>query len=118
MPGKAAWENSPKMQALKKRLDSGVDLDTITENDFTFFLVQYAASKGWFPIHIPDSRRMLGRRGAPDLLLMREDEVLTVELKTETGYLSKYQKMWRANNPERYWVWKPRDWNDIRIVLA
>ena len=118
MSGKSAWETSPKMQALKKRLDSGVDLDTITENDFTTFLVLYAEHKGWFPTHIPDSRRALGRPGAPDLLLMRGDEVLTVELKTETGRLSKFQKMWQASNPERYWIWRPRDWRDIRIHLA
>lgn len=67
---------------------------TVTEGQFQRSVIEYAEARGWRVAHFHDSRRDVGggvmvgderARGFPDLVLVHENEVIFVELKTEHG---------------------------------
>lgn len=57
-----------------------------------------------------------GGKGFPDLVLLRDDEQLVVELKADNGRLTPEQEEWieafqRAG--VEAWIWRPRDWDPL-----
>lgn len=72
----------------------------------------------------PDGRfatAFRGKRGFPDYIAVRGDRIILAELKSETGRLSQGQKDWleafRFTNKVEVFVWRPKDFDDIRKVL-
>lgn len=64
-----------------------------SEAAFQQQLVQLAAFYGWDLVyHTHDSRR--SQPGFPDLVLVREPEILFVEVKTQTGRVRPEQARW------------------------
>lgn len=63
--------------------------------------------------HTYDSRR--SAMGFPDLVLVGRGRVLFVEVKSDTGQLTKQQIEWYAglldNGAEAY-IWRPEDWKN------
>lgn len=65
-------------------------------------------------------------KGFPDLVAVRPERngrsgrVLFIELKTDTGRLTKEQKEWQADlegaHAEAY-VWRPRDWTTLSEIV-
>ena len=51
------------------------------ELDWTETTVLYLQARGWRVVHFPDSRRLVGDRGWPDVFAVREGKVLAIELK-------------------------------------
>lgn len=85
----------------------------MTEKQFQSEIVKFAKRCGWSVYHTHDSRR--SEPGFPDLVLVK-DRVLYRELKTDTGRISKAQKIWGQaliKAGADFKVWRPRDLQTI-----
>lgn len=109
-------------------------LPRLTEADFQRQVVQLAKTLGWATWH--DAATNAPRRctacgavrrgprnaaGLPDLLLVRGDRALWVELKAQAGATSPEQRAWIAALREagqQVYVWRPSDWPTIERTLA
>ncbi len=82
----------------------------MTEKQFQTAVLKLAKLHGWLAYHTHDSRR--SQPGFPDLVLIREGQLIVAELKTMKGRLSKAQEEWlrlfRSTGTYTY-VWKPID---------
>lgn len=93
---------------------------SMKEKDFQEQVKYVARSHGWLVYHTHDSRR--SEPGFPDLVMVRDDEVIFVELKSETGRVSPSQRKWldALSNARRVRVppvWRPSDMDDIMAML-
>jgi hypothetical protein len=106
-----------------------------TERDFQRAVIDYARRLGWRVAHFRTSPTQSGGwatavqadgAGFPDLVLVRRERLLFVELKGKAGRVSPAQAEWLAAL-ERVdddaagvgvYVWKPADWPVIELVLA
>lgn len=91
--------------------------DRQSEREFQREVVKRALLFGWKVYHTYDSRRSAA--GFPDLVMVR-DKVIFVELKTETGKLSKEQEDWigaLANASMEAHVWRPSMMDQIVRIL-
>lgn len=92
----------------------------MSERQLQDHVVALARALGWRVFHPYDSRR--SEPGFPDMILVR-DRLLAVELKRETGRLTRAQEAWlaafRATEVVEVYVWRPADWLDgtIEAVL-
>lgn len=87
-----------------------------SERELMDAIVEYAERHGWRVWHDNDSRR--NAAGLPDLILMREGELLWAELKTERGRVRPEQMDWLrelAEAGEEVYVWRPSEWFDGTI---
>jgi VRR-NUC domain len=92
----------------------------LAEADFQRTVIDLAHVFGWSVAHFRPARTRSGWRtpvqadgiGWPDLMLLRRDRLLVVELKAEAGRLRPAQAAWlerfRAASIEAY-VWRPSD---------
>ena len=82
----------------------------MTEREWQAQVVEAATLTRWRHYHAYDSRR--SDPGWPDLVLVRDTELLFVELKTELGRVSPDQRAWldalAAAGAEVH-VWRPTD---------
>lgn len=102
--------------------------DMQTEEGFSGAVVEYAQLHGWRVAHFRKARTKNGWRtpvagngtGFPDLVLVREKELLFVELKSQNGVVEHEQKKWLAALTAAgaaCAVWRPSDWLTIEAVL-
>jgi hypothetical protein len=99
---------------------------TTTERQFQDVVRGYAALCGW--THIYHTLRSKGSDpGFPDLVLVRHQVVLFVELKTQKGKVRPEQESWgqalvqvegAAGKHVKYRIWRPSDWPQIVETLA
>lgn len=104
---------------------------SLTEAGFQLQVVALAKRGGWRIYHAPDNRP--GRRtgkpqavvgdtaGFPDLILIRDSELLAVELKTDTGRLRPGQQDWLsafAQVGANAYLWRPKDIQEVQDRLA
>jgi|TARA_R110000824_G_scaffold248337_1_gene437455 hypothetical protein len=86
----------------------------VDERSWQNTILELADLKGWYVYHNPDSRR--SAPGFPDLCLIRPPRLVFVEVKRETGSLTKKQKdvlsMLTACDVENY-VARPSDWQQL-----
>ena len=98
--------------------DAGVVLASISEKQFQAQVVELAQLFGWLVYHTYDSRR--SAHGFPDLVLVRGERVLFVELKRQDGKATPKQRVWlealKAAGQEVY-LWRPSDWDALEAVL-
>ena len=99
------------------------------EDEFQEQIIEVAQLCGWMVAHHPDSRRMKGNAGLPDLILAKEGRVVFAELKSSTGTVSDAQQGWLdALAPRKgqtaahsVYVWRAKDdehWAEIKRVLG
>lgn len=100
-----------------------------SEASFQQQIEQLAALYGWRHYHAPDNRPGGGTgrvqrvtAGFPDLVLVRDGELIFAELKTQTGRVRPEQAEWLAalenvDGVETY-VWRPDDFDAINTRLA
>lgn len=93
----------------------------MTERDFQALVVQLAKLRGWLTYHTYDSRR--SDEGFPDLVMVRDDRVLFIELKQErrNRKASAVQQKWLDNLTaagQEVYLWRPSDWPTITKTLA
>ena len=93
-----------------------------SEAEFTRSVVERVNLYGGLAMHHPDSRRLVGDAGAPDLIIVIEidgrETVLYRELKLADGRTSKAQKEWgrRLTAAGQDWaVWRPEDMDNGRM---
>lgn len=90
-----------------------------TEKQLQQQIIGLARTLGWWTHHHYDSRR--SAPGWPDLVLLRDDRALFVELKAEKGRLSPDQRHvldMIAHAGLDAHIWRPRHWNDGSIHQA
>jgi hypothetical protein len=98
----------------------------MSEDDLLDAVLKAARLYGWLAAHFRPALTSRGWRtavsgdgaGFPDLVLVRGDTVLAVELKSETGKLAPEQERWlralaNAGIPSE--VWRPEDWKSGKI---
>jgi VRR-NUC domain len=102
---------------MARRMQSDVDgILAVGESETAFQdrVVALAKAAGWQVYHPYDSRK--SAPGWPDLVLMRDREVLFRELKTDSGRTTAEQRGWLDGLEaagQDVEVWRPRDWDRI-----
>ncbi len=91
----------------------------MTEAAFQRMVIKLASLYRWRVYHTHDSRR--SQAGFPDLVLVRGQQLLFVELKTDTGKVMPEQWAWivallDAGQDAR--IWRPADWKAIEATLT
>ena len=80
----------------------------ITEKQFQSAVLKLARHTGWLCYHTFDSRR--SQPGFPDLVMVRDGEIVFAELKSEKGKLTDAQRRWLTDldmaGAETH-VWRP-----------
>jgi VRR-NUC domain len=90
----------------------------VTEKQFMAAVVEMAQMLGWLVYHTFDSRR--SEAGFPDIVCVRRDRVLFIELKTEKGRLSEEQERWLSAlglAGAEVHCWRPSDWPAIEAAV-
>lgn len=92
-----------------------------SEASFRTWVCDLATVRGWRWCYFPDSRRLEGVSGIPDLILVRGTRLLFVELKTDVGRVRPGQREWLADlagtGAETH-LWRPRDREAILTALS
>ena len=101
-----------------------------TEKDLQRSVMDYARANRWRVAHHHDSRRQVrpgvhvGDRdaaGMPDLMLVRDDRLVFVELKSEHGKLTVNQQQWidaLEQTAAEVYTWRPGDWREVETTLG
>lgn len=101
----------------------------MTEAHLQAQVIDLARFRGWRVAHFRPAMTTQGWRtavsadgaGFPDLVLVREDRLMAVELKSERGWLTDEQAAWllalQQAGVETH-VWKPADWPAIMEALS
>jgi hypothetical protein len=90
----------------------------VTEKQFMAAIVEMAQMLGWLVYHTHDSRR--SEAGFPDIVCVRRDRVVFIELKKEKGRLSEEQERWLSAlglAGAAVHCWRPSDWPTIEETL-
>jgi hypothetical protein len=93
----------------------------LTETQFQEMIVARARAQGWLIHHDRGDYRqcIAGDPGFPDLVLVRHQKVIFVEVKSERGVTTAAQQAWLDRLPYlQSFLWRPRDWSKIVEVLA
>lgn len=102
----------------RQRADDDI-IDFKNEKAFQRWVIESAKENDWSVYFTHDSRG--SPPGFPDLVLVKEECLIFVELKTETGVVSCDQKTWieRLRNAKtiRTFLWRPSNQKDILNVL-
>lgn len=100
--------------------EKGLSLPPLTEKLFQKQVVELAEVLGWRVYHPFLSK--WSEKGYPDLtcVSVRQNRVIFVELKRESGKVSVHQQEWHdlliAAGQEAY-IFKPSDWDEIERQL-
>lgn len=93
---------------------------SVTEKDFLAGVLELATLAGWLVYHTYDSRR--SQAGFPDIALVKNQRMIFVELKTNTGRVRAAQQTWLDALGQipcvDVYLWRPRDWDEIEAILT
>ena len=91
----------------------------LSEAAFQRVVIDLATWRGWKTYHVHDSRRSAA--GWPDLILVRADRLLAVELKSQRGRVSTSQAAWLDAlglvPGIQAFIWRPTHWPEIQAAL-
>jgi hypothetical protein len=96
-----------------------------TEAQLQQAIIELARALGWLVYHTFDSRH--SAEGFPDLVLVRQGELIFAELKSAVGKVKPEQQLWldvldtvsgRADPQVKVYIWRPADWPEIERALA
>ena len=102
----------------------------LSEADFQRQVTDLAERRQWSWMHLERMGNPQGQwrtpvsgplgRGWPDLVLVRDRQLIFVELKSQRGQLTVYQLDVRDHllPVAPYYVWRPSDWPEIISVLT
>lgn len=90
------------------------------EEYFQSLVVDLMERRGWLVWHDNDPR--WNDAGLPDLIAVREDRLIFIELKAERGVMRQHQELWgyllcRVPGIE-YHCFRPCDWGDLVWVIS
>ncbi len=127
---------SPSSQKNKQRETYRHRQLTMTEQQFTNALLEWAKVYGWRRFHVRNSgvagqSIVQGDKGFPDLVLVKPPRLIFAELKVGTAGTLKgdptvEQDQWlealgRNFNPIGYrecYLWRPEQWSEILVILS
>ena len=101
----------------------------MSEKEFQGAVMDAARGLGWRCFHPRTVQTaegthltaFTGDAGFPDLVLVHKYKgVIFAELKADRGRLSEQQREWRdqlITAGAEYYVWRPKDWDDIKTRL-
>ena len=99
----------------------------MTERELQKAVIQLAETTGWMVYHVQNVKGHLRAKtsvGFPDLIMIRDGQLVVAELKSEKGKLSQEQIHWLTSfnwldKNCRVFVWRPEQWlnGDIEEVL-
>ena len=104
----------------------------LSERQWQAIVVGYARGRGWKVAHFRKVRVRRGNReywetpvaadgkGFPDLIMVRDDVLLALELKVKNKIATEEQAAWLiafAPVAKSARVWKPKDWLELRELL-
>lgn len=97
--------------------------ESLSEADFQKQIIHYARLRGWRIFHARPAMDRKGRwathqtgdPGYPDLTLARRGVVLFREIKRQKGRATTAQLEWLKETDGE--IWRPSDWETIRLVL-
>lgn len=89
----------------------------MNESEWRKIVISMARKNGWLVSYIPNSMRVIGDRGVPDLVLSRSGSVILVELKTDKGELTVNQRRWIRASGDHARVWRPADRGKVEREL-
>ena len=89
-----------------------------SEKHFQGSVERAARALGWKCYHTHNSRH--SSAGFPDIVAVKDGEILYAELKMPKGKVTEHQRAWlealqRAG--QRTYLWKPSDWDSILTIL-
>lgn len=89
-----------------------------TEAQFTRAVVTLLQLRGWRVAHHPDSRKLVGDKGLPDILAVhgRRGRLLALELKVGSREPTEAQSRWMADLAQAgavCAVLRPKDWQRL-----
>ena len=91
----------------------------MSEKEWQAQVVKAAKACGWLIYHTWNSANSAA--GFPDLVLVRDDRILFVELKTVKGKVSLAQQEWltilEATGKVETAVWRPNQWDEVERSL-
>lgn len=105
-------------------------LPTISEEQFTKQVIQFAQLHGWMIAHFRAAMTKSGKwitavqgdgKGFPDLIAVRGEKVIVAELKVGRNKPSPEQEQWLRRFAEagiQAYIWRPEYWTEIEGVLA
>ena len=110
--GRTVGEAMGKILASSPRPAPAPPAEGISEKEFQAKVIELVKSYGWMAYHTFDSRR--SEAGFPDLLLLRGEEIVVLELKVPPNKATAKQRAW-LKAFERAHVGAhlvyPTDWN-------
>ena len=100
----------------------------MSEEDFQDQLIELLHYKGYLVAHFRPAKTDKGWRtpvsadgkGFPDLVAVKENRCLFIEVKSDKGKESEEQTTWLVSlnkTKSEVYVWRPRDWDYIVSVL-
>jgi hypothetical protein len=102
--------------------------DRITEADFSTQVEGLLNLSGWRWHHSRPARTkdgwvtpISGDPGIPDIIAVRGDELIWIELKSERGRLTPGQYAWIGSlrvAGQRVYLWRPSDWDEVVEILG
>jgi hypothetical protein len=92
----------------------------VTEKELIKLIIDHAHDQqpAVYVLHFPDSRRIQGDPGLPDLVLLGECRLIWRELKCDGTELRRDQRAWRwrlESAGQDYAEWVPADWRSGQI---
>lgn len=98
----------------------------LTEADWQTTVVDLARLRGWMVGHFRPGRTRDGWRtavaydgaGFPDLCLARDGQVLFLELKTDSGQTTSFQRDWLRELGDHAHIIRPSDWEHLQELLS
>jgi hypothetical protein len=98
---------------------------SISEREWQAQVIRLAFTRGWKYYHAPDNKPINGRiqkvvPGFPDLVLVKDGNLIFAELKKETGKTSPEQDAWLEALSlcgNKCYVWRPSQLREVVGVL-
>lgn len=90
----------------------------LTEAAWRREVIEFARRHGWLVSYIPNSVRVVGDRGVPDLVLARAGVVLLIELKRDGARATANQLRWLKQIGAGGRLWSPADRAEMERTLA
>ena len=94
---------------------------TVSEKGFRQQVIELARLNGWLCYSTFSFRSNTKNPGFPDLVMVRNREVIFAELKAENRKVTRAQQEWldtlKATGVVKVYLWKPSDWESIVVLL-
>lgn len=92
------------------------------EADYTRTMVDALIAIGWLACHHPDSRKLVGKPGLPDIIAARAGRLVFIEMKLRNGRRSNAQDYWRVQltqaGAEYFYCIAPDDMDEVLKAMG